>query len=159
MSIVRAVAVLLLFVLVPAAARAGEEEGSRAYTRTAKFADVRDDLKDAIVNRGFIIEHEGRLSAMLERTADVVEGAKSPYRDAEYVQFCPLKLTHEAVRASPLAIANCPVSIFVYEATASPGEITIGYRLPPATTSTALAAVNAKIAALLDELAREAAKK
>jgi len=159
MSTLHPAALALLGVLLATPTMAADEPGTRVYSKTAKYQDVRDDLKDAIVNRGFVIDHEGHLQDMLARTAEAVGNARSPYLKAEYLQFCPLKLTHEAVQASPLAIANCPVSIFVFEAASAPGEITVGYRLPPATHSPGLGSVNERLVALLDEIAREAAKK
>lgn len=159
MPILRLAALVLASFLVATSARAAEEPGSRVHAKTGKYEDVRDDLKDAIINRGFVIDHVGDLSAMLERTAEAVENAKSPYLKAEFLQFCPLRLTHEAAAASPLAIANCPVAIFVYEAASAPGEVLVGYRLPPATTSSALRQINEKLTALLNEIAQEAVKK
>jgi hypothetical protein len=165
-DMMKAIAIALLFgtVLAGPVARAEEAIGYRVHMKDGKFEDVRDDLRDAIINRGFAIDHTGDLHAMLDRTADAVSDivrsdAKSPYKKAEYVQFCPLKLTHEAVRASPYAIANCPVAIFIFETTSEPGKINVGYRMPPATSSSELRKVNEKLVALLDSLAKEAAGK
>ena len=158
------VALALAMLWAGSAACAAEGPVPRVYDVEATYEDVRSDLENAIINRGFMIDHVGQLNAMLERTADVVadglpKGAASPYKSAEYFQFCPVKLTHEAVRASPLAIANCPVSIFVFETAAEPGKIRVGYRFPPATTSNELREVNEKLVGLLDAIAKEAAAK
>lgn len=157
-----AVAMLWLS-LFAISAGAADAPGYRVYTKAARFEDVRDDVKDAIVNRGFVIDYEGHLGAMLERTAEAAgnataSGAGLRYRHAEYVQFCPSKLTHEAVRASPFAIANCPISIFVYEARAEPGKIVVGFRLPVAAPSDTLREINGKLISLLDGIAVEATK-
>jgi len=159
-----AIALALGAVLAAPIAHAEEAIGYREHTKTGKFEDIRDDLRDAIINRGFVIDHVGDLHAMLDRTAEAVadvvrSDTKSPYKNAEYVQFCPLKLTHEAVRASPHAIANCPVAIFVFETESEPGKIHVGYRLPPATSSGELRKVNEKLVTLLDSLAKEATEK
>jgi uncharacterized protein (DUF302 family) len=163
MSILRLTAAVLASLFIATAAEAGDEPGYRVYSKRGKFEDVRDDVKDAIINRGFVIDFVGHFNAMLERTAEAADsvtplGARSPYTNAEYLQFCPAKLTHEAVRASPFAIANCPISIFVYEAASDPGKITVGYRLPPATPVSALRQVYDKLTAVLDEIAVEATK-
>lgn len=144
--------------------RAADELGYRVHTKTGKFEDVRDDLRDAIIDKGFVIDYVGHFNTMLERTAADTGsvtplGAKSPYKHAEYMQFCPAKLTHEAVSATPFAIANCPIAIFVYETGAEPGKINVGYRLPVATPSKVMRAVNEKLIAVLDEIARKATKK
>lgn len=154
----------LATLLIASAAGAADELGYRIYATNAKYEDVRDDLKDAIINRGFVIDYVGHFNAMLERTAEATGsvtalGAKSPYKNAEYVQFCPAKLTHEAVSATPFAIANCPVSLFIFEAATDPGKINVGYRLPPASPSRLARQVNDKLAALLDAIAKEAVRK
>lgn len=156
-------ALIAIAMLVGVSVVVAEEPGYRIHTKAGKFEDVRDDLKDAIINRGFVIDYVGHLGAMLERTAEAAGGATAGaslrYRNAEYVQFCPSKLTHEAVGASPFAIANCPVSIFIYEALVEPGKIVVGFRLPAATPSDALREINRKFTSLLDEIAVEATRK
>ncbi len=164
MSILRLAVLALASLLLVAPAEAADEFGYRVHAKAGKFEDVRDDVKDAIVNKGFVIDYVGHFNAMLERTAEATGsvtalGAKSPYKNAEYVQFCPSKLTHEAVSATPFAIANCPIAIFVYEVAAEPGKIQVGYRLPVATPSKVMRQVNAKLVALLDEIAKEATRK
>jgi hypothetical protein len=164
MSILRLAVVVLASVCIANWAEAADELGYRVYTKAGKYRDVRDDVKDAIINRGFVIDFVGHINTMLERTAEATGsitplGAKTPYKDAEYMLFCPAKLTHEAVSATPFAIANCPISIFVFEAAADPGKINVGYRLPPETPSRVLRQVNDKFIAILDEIAKEATKK
>ncbi len=164
MSILRLAAAALAGLLLISPAMAADDLGYRVHVKTGKFEDVRDDLKDAIVDKGFVIDYVGHFNAMLERTAEetgsvTALGAKSPYKNAEYMQFCPSKLTHEAVSATPFAIANCPIAIFVYEVAAEPGKIQVGYRLPVATPSKVMRQVNEKLVALLDEIAKKATKK
>jgi len=154
-------ALVALILLAAPVAKASDELGYRVHTKAAKFEDVRDDLRDAIIKRGFVIDYVGQLNAMLERTAvdtgSVTPlGARSPYKNAEYMQFCPAKLTHEAVSTTPYAIANCPIVLFVYETGAEPGKIKVGYRLPVATPSRLMRQVNDKFTALLEEIAKEA---
>jgi hypothetical protein len=147
--------------LVPTAS--AEDLGYRVHTKQGTYANVRDDLKDAIVNRGFVIDYVGQFNSMLERTADAVGrdaggGTPSPYLAAEYVQFCPAKLTHESVSASPHGIANCPIALFVYELRAEPQKIVVGYRLPVGAPSKRVKEVNDKLTALLEGIAKEATK-
>ena len=160
----RRLAVALLVLSLAAPVHAADDLGYRVHTKAAKYEDVRDDLKDAIINKGLVIDYVGHFNAMLERTAADTGsvtplGAKSPYKNAEYMQFCPAKLTHEAVSATPFAIANCPIAIFVYEVAADPGKINVGYRLPVATPSKLMRQVNDKLIQLLDDIAREATRK
>jgi uncharacterized protein (DUF302 family) len=140
------------------------EDDFRTRTIPAAFADVAEDVKDAIVKRGFVVDYVGQINDMLVRTAVDTgtvtgSGKASPFKHAVFIQFCPSKLTHEAVNASPLAIAACPVAIQVFETTAEPGKVVVGYRRPPASPSKLVKAVSAKLEALLEEIATEATRR
>jgi uncharacterized protein (DUF302 family) len=140
------------------------EDDYKTRSTTAAFADVAEDVKDAIVKRGFIVDYVGQINDMLVRTAVDTgtvtgSGKASPFKHAVFIQFCPSKLTHEAVNASPLAIAACPVAIQVFETTAEPGKVVVGYRRPPASPSKLVKAVRTKLEALLEEIATEATRR
>lgn len=160
-------AILMGFGLLAASALAAPlaaaELGYRTFSKAAPFEEVVDNLKDAIVKRGFVIDYVGQLNAMLERTAKdtgtvTPGGKKSPYKNAQFLQFCPSQLTHEAVNASALAIANCPIAVFVYETNYEPGKVHVGYRMPVASPSKRVNEINVKIAETLREIASEATK-
>ncbi len=163
MSAMRLILTAMLALFLTTGAQAGAELGYRTYSKTGNFEDVRDDLKDAIINRGFVIDYVGHFNTMLERTAEAAqsvtkEGIKSPYRNAQFVQFCPAKLVHESASANPIGIANCPVAVFVYELRIEPGKIHVGYRLPVASPSIQVKKINDKLVALLHEIATESTK-
>lgn len=153
--------VAALFLLVPPQAVA--DDGFKEMTKTGSYSEVRDDLKNAIVNRGFVVDYVGQFNKMLERTSETVgsvteTGAKSPYKDAEFMQFCAAKLTHEAISANPQNIVNCPYVVYVYELTAKPGLIHVGYRTPVAGASKISRKAVANIDALLNEIITEVAE-
>lgn len=163
MSILRLMLATLAALLLAGSVEAADDVGYKVLSKSAPFETVRDDLKDAIINRGFVIDYVGQFNAMLERTAEATgsiteKGAKSPYKSAEYMVFCPSKLTHEAVSASPFSIANCPIALFVYETSYEPGKVYVGFRLPVASPSKRVREVNDKLTALLGEIAAEATK-
>lgn len=142
---------------------ASADLGYKSFAKVGAFADVSENLKDAILKRGYVIDYVGQFNAMLQRTAKDTEtvtqaGSTSPYRNAEFVQFCPSKLTHEAVNASPLAIANCPIAFFVYELAYEPGKVQVGFRLPVPSASKRVTEVNDRITTLMQEIAEEATK-
>lgn len=150
-----------IVMLVPSWADA--EEGFKELTRTGSYAEVRDDLKNAIINRGFVVDYVGHFNAMLERTSEAVgsvteTGAKSPYKNAEFMQFCAAKLTHEAISANPQNIVNCPYVVYVYELTAKPGLIHVGYRTPVSGASKISRKAVAAIDGLLGEIVKEVAQ-
>lgn len=154
-------AALGLSVVSTAVAEVGT--GYKSYVKEAKFDDVLEDLREAIVKRGFVIDYAGHFNQMLERTAETAgsvtaQGVKSPYTNAQYLQFCPSKLTHEAVSANPFGIANCPISVFAFELRQEAGKVHVGYRLPLDSPSRLEKEVNAKLIKVLDEIAIEATK-
>jgi hypothetical protein len=159
----RFAAATVLAILIASGANAADGLGYKVVSKKAVFEDVLDNVKEAIINRGYVIDYVGHFNAMLERTAEATSsvteaGRKSPYRNAQYLQFCPSKLTHEAVSASLFSIANCPIAIFVFEAAYEPGKISVGFRLPVASPSKRVNDVNAKLTALLTSIAADATK-
>ncbi len=160
----RSLAIAIALLIAASVPTLAEDPGYKVYTKAGKYEDVRDDLKDAIIKRGFVIDYVGQFNVMLERTAEAAgrsteTGKKSPYINAEYVQFCPSKLTHEAVSANPIAIANCPVAVFVYEVNQERGNVHVGFRTPVASPSRLSKEINSRIVELLDGIAKEATKK
>ncbi|MEO1281719.1 MAG: DUF302 domain-containing protein [Pseudomonadota bacterium] len=124
--------------------------------RAGAYDDVLQDLKDAIVNRGFVIDYVGHIGKMLDRTSDVV-GSKSPYLHAHYMHFCSAKLSHSMAEADPENLAACPYIVFTYEEHAKPGQVVVGYRKPPEGASDASKAALGKVEALLAEVVDEVA--
>jgi hypothetical protein len=162
MIMLRAI-VLSLGVAVAAVGALAADSPIHILSKKGTFEDVRDNVKDAVVNRGFVIDYVGHLNDMLERTSEAAQsvtprGAKTPYRAAEYMHFCSAKLTHELVSASARNIVNCPYVIFVYELRDAPGTIYVGYRPPVGEPSRLTQKVLQKITALLDDIVKEAVK-
>lgn len=151
----------LMVVIAPRVAVASE--GFKELTRNGGYEDVRDDLKNAIVNRGYVVDYVGKFNNMLERTSEAVgsvteSGAKSPYKDAEFLQFCAAKITHDAISANPQNIVNCPYVVYVYELTDKPGLIHVGYRVPVSGPSKISRKAVSAIDTLLGDIIAEAAK-
>lgn len=155
--------VLLLGVLVAPLGSAGamEKRGYKSAITEGDFAEVLQDVQDAIINRGFVIDYIGHVDTMLDRTSETVgsvteRGVKSPFLAAKYVQFCSAKLTHDAVSANPYNIAVCPYVVFVFEERSAPGQIVVGYRRPIPGPSRLTRRALSKIEALLAEIIAEA---
>lgn len=122
--------------------------------KKAAFEDVMQDLQDAIINKGFVIDYIGNVDDMLKRTGGAV-GGESPYIAAKYLHFCSAQLTHGAVEADPLNLAVCPYVVFVYEAKADPGTVVVGYRDFPEGSNDASKSAIAAIVKLLDGIVAE----
>jgi uncharacterized protein (DUF302 family) len=142
--------------LFAATARA-DGDNVTVYVVDGEYADVLQDTADAIVNRGFKIDHRSYVGDMLARTGAAVGSSKKIYTDAQLLQFCSAVYSRRTMEANPANIAYCPYVIFVYERADKPGTIHVGFRrldeAGSAASRSALAAVNA----ILDAIVREGA--
>ncbi len=147
----------LLFGALPASA---DHKPYVHFTKQGDFEDALLDLKDAIINRGLVVDYVGNVDKMLERTSKTVgsvteKGSASPYLHAKYVQFCSAKLTHESVSANVYNLSICPYVVFAFESKAQPGRIVVGYRRPGVGHSVRSKKAMAKIDKLLEGIVKE----
>jgi hypothetical protein len=148
----RILSILVLMSISQMPAIAAENPGFQIYQSDDDFVDVRENLIDAIINRGYVIDYNGTPGDMLKRTRKDV-GGKALYVDAQYLIFCSAVLSRATMEANIHNIGYCPYTLFVYEAVANPGTVYVSYRKPTMIQSSAeLDAVEA----LLDGIAREA---
>lgn len=152
--------VLMAFGLAAVAgpARAGGHHYT-AYQVEGTFDDVRQDVLDAIVNRGFVLDFEARISDMLKRTGKDVGATKEIYEDATMLMFCSATYSREAMEADPMNIVFCPYVVNVFKTPDSGGKVTIAYRKPRAAGALASRKALLGIEEMLDGIAREAAGK
>jgi len=150
------VALALLLIATGQPAEAGRYH-MKAYTVDASFADVRQDVLDAIVNRGFVLDFEARISDMLKRTEGDIGAKTSVYSDATMLMFCSAKYSRDAMIADPMNIVFCPYVINVFTLADKPGTVHVAYRRPFAGGSLASRKALLVIEELLDGIAREAA--
>ena len=128
-----------------------------AYSKRAKFEDVRDDLKSAIEAKGLVIDYQSFVNRMLERTGKDVGSGRKLYADAQAFVFCSAALSRKTMEADPANAALCPYSVMVYATAQDPGTVHVSYRRPwrPDGSAASKAALKA-VEALLDGIAREA---
>jgi len=128
-----------------------------AYSKQAKFEDVRDDLKAAIEAKGLVIDYHSFVNRMLERTGKDVGSSKKLYLDAQSFVFCSASLSRKMMEADLANVAMCPYSMVVYATAQEPGKVYVAYRRPwrPDGSAASKAAL-AEVDSLLDSLAREA---
>ena len=108
-----------------------EKHGPALVWKTeAPFEDVKEDLVSSIEGRGLVISYVSHASAMLDRTAEAVEGARKVYGDAEILLFCKADLSHRLVQANPHNIVLCPYSIAIYTLAGKPEEVYLAIREP-----------------------------
>ena len=82
MKIVIKIVVLTVTLISSSLAFAGKNQNLIIYEKEGEFADVREDLVDAIINQGYVIDYNGRPSEMLKRTRKDV-GGQPLYLQAE----------------------------------------------------------------------------
>ena len=119
---------LLATVLITTPASA-QNKSIKSYQFEASFADALFDLKEALTNKGLIVDNEARVANMLNRTAKDVGATRTVYKNGMVIEFCSATLSRRAMEADPLNMAFCPYSMFVYETVAEPGKITVGYKI------------------------------
>lgn len=127
----------------------------KTYEKKANYDDVRFDLTNAIVDAGLAVSANGKIGDMLDRTGEAVGSTRQVYTHAEYFTFCSAKYSRAMVEADPQNIAFCPTTVFMYETTANPGTVVVGYRRPSAINPQSEKAA-ADTEALLDKIARQA---
>ncbi len=130
----------------------------KTYTSKKPFDEVRFELGNAVVAKGFAVQSEGNIAKMLDRTAADVGAGKSVYKHGEFVAFCSAKYTRMMVEADPMNFGNCPFLVFAYETTAKPGETVVGFRGLGTAKTDASKKAFAEIEAMLDDLVKETLK-
>lgn len=130
----------------------------KTYTSKKPFDEVRFELGNAVVARGFAVQSEGNIAKMLDRTAADVGASKSVYKNGEFVAFCSAKYTRMMVEADPANFGNCPFLVFAYETSDKPGEVVVGFRGLGTAKTDASKKVFAEIETMLDGLVKEAVK-
>lgn len=151
-------AIALLFAGL-AAMPATAAETITSYETDAPFDEVRQDLTDAIVNRGYVIDYEAFVGEMLARTGGDVGAEKTLFQDgnANVMQFCSAVLSRKAIEADIMNLSFCPYGVFVYENAETAGTVTVGFRRLDEIGSDESKAAIGEINAVLDEIAKEAA--
>ena len=131
---------------------------AKIYEKRGAFEEVRQDVADAIINRGFVIDYTARIGDMLRRTAKDLGAEKEVYTAAEAVHFCSAKLSREMVEADPANIVLCPYILVVYELAGKPGIIYVAYRRMPVGKSEQGKKALAEVERVLDEIASKATR-
>lgn len=152
-TLVATLALGLLASMAPAAA-----QELKTWRKAASYDDVKFDLTNAITNRGLVIDANGNVGAMLERTGKDVGSTRPIYKAAEYFAFCSAKLSRDMMEADAGNLGFCPYVMFVYEMATKPGEIVVGFRRIPAAGDAASQKALAAVESLLEGIAREAVK-
>jgi len=129
------------------------------YSAEAEFDSVRDDLKNAILAKGLVIDNTQFIAKMLGRTGKDVGSTKPIFADdrGQAFSFCSATISRMTTEADAHNIAFCPYSLVVYSPATEPKKVYVAYRRPVLNEgSEAAKAVLKEVEALLDGIARDA---
>ena len=126
------------------------------YSVKGKYADVREEIVQAIANRGMVISAESHIAEMLDRTGKDVGSDKKIYRHAEVLLFCSAVISRKAMEADAHNSVFCPYGIAVYELQNETGTIFVSYRKAPVVSGGQSRAAMQEVEKLLDGIARDA---
>lgn len=106
------------------------EDVAERLASGADFQSAHEALIEAIEAEGLVVSAVIPFNAMLARTAGDLAKGKSPFANAEIVQFCSSLVAWQLLEEDVAQIALCPLSIAVLATTAEPGKVKFAYRLP-----------------------------
>ena len=149
-------AAFMAFVLAPAQVLAGNSI-IKSFEFEANYEDALFDLSEALINKGLVVDNRAHVAAMLNRTAKDVGATRTVYKNGEVLEFCSASLSRKAMEADPLNMAFCPYSMFVFETTAKPGWVTVGYKILSGATNPASKAALDAVNKIMDDMIREVA--
>ena len=95
----------------------------------ADFQTAGESVREAIEGAGFVVTAIIPLNQMLVRTAGDLGKRKSPFVDAETIQFCSARLAWELAEENAAQLAFCPLSLTVYSQQGVAGSV-IAWRSP-----------------------------
>lgn len=125
------------------------------YTVASDFETIRDQVADAITDRGMVINNVSHIGNMLERTRKDLGVGKHIYLHAEALEFCSAVVSRNTMEVDPHNIVFCPYVITIYELKQEPGKIYVAYRKASRLGNGAASAIIEQVAKLLRDIARE----
>jgi uncharacterized protein (DUF302 family) len=117
-----------------------------------QFADVKDNLTQAIEGRGLVISYTAQVAEMLDRTAADLGAARRIYGAGEVLEFCSAKLSRQMMEADARNLVFCPYTIAIYTVPDKPGEVFLARKTLP--TGPAFEPIDALLKDIVAEAAR-----
>jgi uncharacterized protein (DUF302 family) len=128
------------------------------YSVEGEFDSVRDDLQNAIIAKGLVIDNTSYIAKMLERTGKDVGSTKALYTEnhGQAFSFCSATISRKTMEADVHNMAFCPYSLVVYSSVAEPKKVYVAYRRPVLAEGSEAAKASLKeVETLLDSIARD----
>lgn len=127
-------ATLALLLALPAAQAkelALDTEDRRIYAIEGDYDFYREMVESAIAGEGMVINTVGHIAEMLDRTGGDLGAEGSIYLHGESLEFCSAIYSRRMMEADPHSIVFCPYVIAIYELSAEPGTVYVGYKRVP----------------------------
>jgi len=127
-------------------------DAARVVAAKGNFADVKDDLVAAIVQRGLVVNAVSHVGDMLERTGRDLGKTKRIYDQAEVIEFCSATASRAMTEAEPQNLVYCPYTVAIYTLQGKPDVVYLAHRKYPDT------AALKPVANLVDSIVDDASK-
>jgi len=121
-----------------------------------EYNDVLSAVKEVIQGKGINIAHTLPAGDMLGRTGPAFNIKEKIFLNAESIEFCSAKVSHELVQANIENIILCPFTISVYVLASDPKHVRISNRIPHVIdkkSEQAVAHMNALVSSIIEEAA------
>jgi uncharacterized protein (DUF302 family) len=100
------------------------------YRTTDSFEVTKENLQQAITNKGLLISGTLHVSEMLNRTAKDLNISKNVYQKAEAFEFCSALLSHKMIQVNPLNLTACPFTIAFFVKPEESNVVYLAFRKP-----------------------------
>ncbi len=101
------------------------------YVINETFDVAKDNVKDALSDKGIKINTVAHISAMLKRTGKSLGNPSNIYTKAENIEFCSATISRGTMQANAHNIVYCPYIISIYSLKSNPKVTYISYRRLP----------------------------
>jgi len=126
----------------------------KTYTMNDTFENALFNLKEALKDKGMVVNTVSHISKMLQRTGKDLGNSKQIFTKAENIEFCSAALSRKTMEANPHNIIYCPYIISIYSLAKSPNKTYVSYRKLPRLKNQASNQALQSVEKLLDELAK-----
>jgi uncharacterized protein (DUF302 family) len=121
---------LSFFVFTVQAELVSEDNIITTYRSKESFETIKENLQQAITNKGLIISGTLHISDMLNRTAKDLNITKNAYQKAEAFEFCSAMLSHKMIQVNPLNLTACPFTIAFFVKSEENQYVYLAFRKP-----------------------------
>ena len=128
----------------------------KRYITIGTFDEVKENVVDALTDKGLVVNNIAHISKMLKRTGKDLGKSKTIYLKAENIEFCSATVSRKTMEADPHNIIYCPYIISVYVLFKDPKKVYVSYRKMPRLANKKSNAALQLVEKLLDDIIKEA---